>query len=58
MSEIFNAEELTDRARDLGALNGFDLVFVELDDTVDPPVARQFGTSYVACHAVEEGRLS
>ncbi len=25
---------------------------------VDPPVAREYGTSYVACHAVEEGRLS
>lgn len=39
MSEIFNAEELRDRARDLEDLNGFDLVFVELDDTVDPTVA-------------------
>ena len=40
LSEIFNTEELRDRARNLGGLNGFDLVFVELDDTVDPPVAR------------------
>ncbi|MEM8840500.1 MAG: hypothetical protein AAGD47_01875 [Pseudomonadota bacterium] len=39
MSEIFSAEELRDRARDLEDLNGFDLVFVELDDSVDPPVA-------------------
>ena len=31
---------MRDRARDLTTLNGFDLVFVELDDSVDPPVAR------------------
>lgn len=40
MSEIFNPEELADRARDLTGLNGFDLVFVELDLAASPPAAR------------------
>ena len=37
MAEILNDEELRDRARDLVGLNGFDLVFVDLD--ADPPNA-------------------
>ncbi len=37
MGEILNSEELRDRARDLTTLNGFDLVFVDLDS--DPPNA-------------------
>jgi len=37
MAEILNEEELRDRARDLTDLNGFDLVFVDLES--DPPNA-------------------
>lgn len=37
MAEILNDERLRDRARDLTELNGFDLVFVDLDR--DPPNA-------------------
>jgi len=40
MAEILNDEERRDRARDLTGLNGFDLVFVELDEGATPPHAR------------------
>lgn len=39
MVEILNDEERRDRARDLTGLNGFDLVFVELDSNATPPHA-------------------
>lgn len=39
MAEILNDEERRDRARDLTGLNGFDLVFVELDESATPPHA-------------------
>ncbi|TCO70108.1 baseplate J/gp47 family protein [Rhodovulum euryhalinum] len=39
MAEILNDEERRDRARDLTGLNGFDLVFVELDEAATPPRA-------------------
>lgn len=42
MGDVRDPEILADRARDLEAdgLNGFDLVFVELDEAADPPAAR------------------
>lgn len=39
MAEILNDEERRDRARDLVGLNGFDLVFVELNEGATPPHA-------------------
>lgn len=39
MAEIFNPEALEERARNLGSLNGFKLVFVTLDPPVNPTQA-------------------
>jgi hypothetical protein len=38
--EIYDQEELERRGDHLGTLNGIELIFVELDETVMPPVAR------------------
>lgn len=40
MGEILSPDELQNRSENLGSLNGMELVFVELDEAADPPVAR------------------
>jgi hypothetical protein len=39
MGEILDQDELQRRADNLGTLNGIELIFVEIDESVSPPVA-------------------